>query len=77
VEQCVTALNAVLTTQISATVTATGTSSCDGGDCSGEGAVNGKVSCSAAPGGHTNGLFWAFGAGVVGVIASARRRVRR
>jgi MYXO-CTERM domain-containing protein len=76
VQQCVTSLNAVLTTQINATVTATGSSSCDGGECSGQGTVNGKVSCAAAPG-SAGGPCWAFGAALVGVIASVRRRARR
>jgi MYXO-CTERM domain-containing protein len=74
VAQCATALNGVVTTQITASATATGSSACDGGTCSGQESVKGKVSCAVAPGGNSNGLFWA---GVVGLIAGARRRMRR
>jgi MYXO-CTERM domain-containing protein len=77
VEQCVAALNGVLTAQISASATATGSSECEGSTCSGQESVKAKVSCAVAPGGNTNGLFWAFGAGAVGMIAGARRRARR
>jgi MYXO-CTERM domain-containing protein len=77
VQQCITALNGVLTTQITATGSATSTSSCDGGECSGQASVNGKVSCAAAPAGNAGGSFWALGAVVVGAIAGARRRARR
>jgi MYXO-CTERM domain-containing protein len=77
VAQCVTALNGVLTMQITASATVTGSSACDGGTCSGQESVKGKVSCAVAPGGNSDGLFWAFGAGVVGLIAGARRRMRR
>jgi MYXO-CTERM domain-containing protein len=77
VEQCVAALNGVLTAQISATTTATGSSACDGSACGAQESTTGKVSCTAAPGGNSNGLFWALGAGALGVIAGARRRVRR
>jgi MYXO-CTERM domain-containing protein len=77
VEQCVAALNGVLTAQISASATATGSSACDGSACGAQESATAKVSCTAAPGGNSNGLFWTLGAGAVGVIAAARRRARR
>jgi hypothetical protein len=74
VESCVSALNAVLTVQI--TASATGSSSCWGNECSAQGA--GKVTCAAAPGGvgGSGGALWALGAVFAIGIAGARRRVR-
>jgi MYXO-CTERM domain-containing protein len=77
VEACIVALNGVLTAHITATATATASSACDGGTCSGQESAQAKLSCSVAPGGNSNGLFWAFGAWAVGVIAGARRRAPR
>jgi MYXO-CTERM domain-containing protein len=74
VGQCVTALNALLTTQISANVTAAGTSSCQGSACAGQEVAVSKVKCSASPGGKAGGTLWGIGAAMMGLIALARRR---
>jgi MYXO-CTERM domain-containing protein len=77
VEQCIAALNGVLTAQISVTASATGSSECEGSTCSGQESAKAKLSCAVAPGGTSNGPFWAFSAGALGMIASGRRRARR
>jgi MYXO-CTERM domain-containing protein len=72
VDQCIAALNGVLSVQISAT----GSSSCGDDDCNAQGSVTTKTSCSASPGGQAGGeALFAFGA-VFAAIAVARRRAR-
>jgi hypothetical protein len=82
VTQCISTLNTMLTTQISANVTATSSTTCDGGDCTTTGTVNAKTSCSVAssPGtGNDSGVgaLWPFGAAFAAVLGGLRRRSRR
>jgi hypothetical protein len=70
VNACVSALNQILTTHI----TANGTASCSGNECT----AQGQVSCAAAPVGSTgDGVLWALGAAVAAVATGVRRRARR
>ncbi len=73
VEQCIQALNGVLTVKIEATASG----SCSGNECSGEAQGKGVVSCSAAPAEPAGGILWAAGAAVAAAIAGVRRRTRR
>ena len=72
--QCVDALNAILTSKIE--ITASGTTTCQGNQCSGSGTA--KASCAASPTPAPGGPLAAFGALLgVGIAAAARRRSRR
>jgi hypothetical protein len=80
INQCVSALNSMLSTQIN--VMASATTTCDGGDCTTTGTVNAKSSCSIAssPGAGGNsgpGALWPIGVGLAAVIGGLRRRSRR
>jgi MYXO-CTERM domain-containing protein len=72
-QQCIDALNAILSVQISAT----GSASCDGGECNAEGAVTTKTTCAASPMDRRSGALWAFGAVGLAAIVAKRRRARR
>jgi MYXO-CTERM domain-containing protein len=74
IEECITALNAVLDVKIEAAASG----SCTGNDCTGTASVKTSgVSCAASPARPTNAPFWAFGAAIVAAIAGTRRRARR
>jgi hypothetical protein len=79
VNQCVSALNTMLTTHIN--VTATSTTSCDGGECTTTDTVNAKTSCAVASspgaGGESGAALWPIGAGLAAVLGRLRRRARR
>lgn len=73
VQQCIDALNGILSVQISAT----GSSSCSGDQCSGSATVTAKSLCSTSPGDSSNASLWGLFA-VVGVgLIGARRRMTR
>ena len=72
VDQCVSALNAVLTVKIAATASG----SCSGNECNGTATVKTtNVSCAATPARPARSL-WAFGTAIVALIAATRRRAR-
>jgi hypothetical protein len=77
VQDCVTALNGVLTSHISASGVATGSSECDGGQCSAEGTVSGKISCAVGPQERAGSSLAVGAMGALGLIATARRVTRR
>jgi hypothetical protein len=76
VQGCIDALNDILTTKISATITASGTNTCTGNNCSGTGTTTSKFSCASAPSSGPDGLL-GLGALGLGFAGAAFRRVRR
>jgi MYXO-CTERM domain-containing protein len=70
---CVDALNTVLNAKI--TVTASGSSSCEGNNCTGNGTV--KASCAASPSPASGGAIGALGAMLAMAVVGARRRAKR
>jgi hypothetical protein len=75
VEQCISALNSMLSAQINAT----GSSSCDGGQCTASGTLTAKTSCSigSAVGAVSGGALWPIGAALAITVACRRRRAVR